>query len=32
MRKRLVTTLFAWTALMVLAASPALAGTTYMPG
>lgn len=31
MRKRLFTTLFASTALAVLAASPALAGTYYMP-
>lgn len=32
MRKRLLTTLFASTSLLVLAAAPAIAGTYYMPG
>lgn len=30
MKKRIVTTLFAWTVLAVTAAQPALAGTAFM--
>lgn len=30
MKKRIVTTLFVWTGLMVVAAQPAFAGTVYM--
>lgn len=30
MKKRIVTTVFAWTALLVLGAQPALAGTQLM--